>query len=97
MAIMMAITVRTEETAPAMARLPVEKMAPMRGVMRVTPQVGQPAPRAIRPVMMPALPRLSVTLDALEWAILGVDLVVLEASDIVLAVSLDALSWGRFL
>lgn len=73
MAIMMAITVRTEETAPAMARLPVEKMAPMRGVMRVTPQVGQPAPRAMRPVMMPALPRLSVTLDALEWVVIGVD------------------------
>ncbi len=73
MAIMMARTVRIEETAPAMARLLVEKMAPIKGVMRVTPQVGQPAPRAIRPVMMPALPRLSVTLDALEWAVIGVD------------------------
>ena len=44
---------------PAMARLPVEKMAPRSGVRRVTPQVGQPAPIAIRPVMMPAFSRLA--------------------------------------
>lgn len=47
------------EIAPAMARLPVEKMAPMSGVMRVTPQVGQPAPRAMSPVIMPAFSRLA--------------------------------------
>ena len=49
-----AMMVTTIEIVPAIARLPVEKMAPIRGVMRVAPQVGQPAPRAIRPVMIPA-------------------------------------------
>ena len=44
---------------PAMARLPVLKMTPMRGVRRVAPQVGQPAPRAIRPVIRPAFSRFS--------------------------------------
>lgn len=47
------------DTAPAMARLPVEKMAPMSGVIRVAPQVGQPAPSAMSPVMIPALLRLA--------------------------------------
>lgn len=55
----MARMVTTVLMVPAMARLPVEKMAPIRGVMRVTPQVGQPAPRAMRPVMMPAFSRFS--------------------------------------
>ena len=45
------------ETVPAMERLPVEKIAPRSGVIRVVPQVGQPAPRAIRPVTMPAFSR----------------------------------------
>lgn len=39
------------EMAPAMAREPVEKIAPSSGVKSVVPQVGQPAPRAINPVM----------------------------------------------
>lgn len=47
------------EIVPAMDRLPVEKITPIRGVMRVVPQVGQPAPRAMRPVMMPAFSRLA--------------------------------------
>ena len=47
------------EIAPVMARPLVEKMAPIRGVSRVVPQVGQPAPRAIRPVIMPAFSRLA--------------------------------------
>ena len=47
------------ETVPAIERLPVEKMAPISGVIRVVPQVGQPAPRAIRPVIMPAFSRLA--------------------------------------
>ena len=42
------------EIVPAIERLPVEKMAPIKGVMRVVPQVGQPAPRAMRPVTIPA-------------------------------------------
>ena len=48
------------EMVPATARPPVEKMVPSSGVSSVVPQVGQPAPRAIRPVMMPALSRFSV-------------------------------------
>ena len=44
---------------PAIARPPVEKMAPSSGVSRVVPQVGHPAPSAISPVMIPALPRLA--------------------------------------
>lgn len=47
------------DMAPVIARLPDEKIAPMRGVIRVVPQVGQPAPRAIRPVMMPAFSTLA--------------------------------------
>lgn len=42
-----------------MARLPVLKIAPMSGVRSVVPQVGQPAPSAIRPVIMPAFSRFS--------------------------------------
>ena len=42
------------EIVPAMERLLVEKIAPTSGVIRVVPQVGQPAPRAISPVMIPA-------------------------------------------
>ena len=57
---MIANQVTMVETVPAMARLPVEKMAPIRGVIKVTPQVGQPAPRAMRPVIMPAFSRLAV-------------------------------------
>ena len=56
---MIARIVTMVEMVPAMARLPVLKMAPMSGVMRVAPQVGQPAPRAMRPVMMPAFSRFS--------------------------------------
>ena len=56
---MMASQVTIVEIVPAIARLPVEKKAPIRGVMRVVPQVGQPAPRAMRPVMMPARSRLA--------------------------------------
>ena len=47
------------EMVPAMARLPVDTKAPMSGVIRVAPQVGQPAPSAINPVMMPAFSRPS--------------------------------------
>lgn len=54
---MTASQVTIVETVPAMDRLPVEKMTPIRGVIRVVPQVGQPAPRAISPVMMPAFSR----------------------------------------
>ena len=36
----------------------MENKVPRSGVMRVVPQVGQPAPRAISPATMPALPRL---------------------------------------
>ena len=59
MAIMMARMVTIVDTVPAMASPPVEKMVPINGVMRVAPQVGQPAPRAIRPATMPALSRLA--------------------------------------
>ena len=48
---------------PVTARPPEEKMAPSNGVRRVVPQVGQPAPKAIRPVIMPAFSRLA----ALCW------------------------------
>ena len=47
------------EMVPVIARPPVEKIAPSRGVIKVVPQVGQPAPRAISPVIIPALLRLS--------------------------------------
>ncbi len=42
------------EIVPAIARLLVEKNVPSSGVSNVVPQVGHPAPSAIRPVMMPA-------------------------------------------
>ena len=51
---MIASQVTIVEIAPVMARPPVEKIAPINGVMRVVPQVGQPAPSAMRPVIMPA-------------------------------------------
>ena len=47
------------EIVPAIDKLPVEKITPINGVIRVVPQVGQPAPRAIRPVMIPAFSRLA--------------------------------------
>lgn len=53
------------EMVPASARPPVEAKAPIRGVSRVVPQVGQPAPRAISPVMMPAFWTLA---ELSEWA-----------------------------
>ena len=56
---MTATMVIAMDMAPVMARLPDEKMAPMSGVIRVVPQVGQPAPRAMRPVMMPAFSTLA--------------------------------------
>ena len=46
------------EMVPVIASPPVEKIAPSRGVSKVVPQVGQPAPRAMRPATIPALPRL---------------------------------------
>ena len=52
------------EIVPAMARPPVEKMAPISGVMRVVPQVGQPAPSAMSPVMMPAFSTLSELVES---------------------------------
>lgn len=55
----MARIVTTIDTVPAIARLPVEKIAPNRGVSRVTPQVGQPAPSAIRPAIIPAFSTLA--------------------------------------
>lgn len=56
---MIATQVTMIEIVPAIARLPVLKMAPSRGVKRVVPQVGQPAPSAIKPVMRPAFSRFS--------------------------------------
>ena len=47
------------EIVPVIARPPVENIAPIRGVRRVVPQVGQPAPRAISPVTIPAFSRLA--------------------------------------
>ncbi len=58
-AIKMARKVTMVEIAPVMARLPEEKIAPISGVRSVVPQVGQPAPRAIRPVIMPAFSTLA--------------------------------------
>lgn len=55
-----AMIVTIVEIVPAIARLPVETKAPIRGVSKVVPQVGQPAPSAISPVIMPALSRLAV-------------------------------------
>ena len=51
---MMASVVTMMEIVPVIASPLVEKMAPRSGVRRVVPQVGQPAPRAMRPVMIPA-------------------------------------------
>ena len=59
MAITIARIVIIVDMVPAIARLPVEKIAPISGVNRVVPQVGQPAPNAIKPVMMPARSRLA--------------------------------------
>ena len=42
------------EIVPAKDKPPVEKTAPMSGVISVVPQVGQPAPSAISPVIIPA-------------------------------------------
>ena len=56
---MIARVVTIVEIVPAMARVPVEKMADIKGVRRVVPQVGQPAPRAISPVIIPAFSRLA--------------------------------------
>ena len=47
------------EIVPVTARPPVEKIAPRSGVRSVVPQVGQPAPRAISPVIIPAFSRFS--------------------------------------
>ena len=69
-ATIMATTVMMAEMAPVMARLPDEKMAPMSGVIRVVPQVGQPAPSAMRPVMMPAFSMLAELDVAAPWRFL---------------------------
>ncbi len=82
MAMITARAVTILEMVPAMARPPVEKMAPRSGVRSVTPQVGQPAPRAMRPVMRPALPRFSALLVCSVFAglfgFLGMDVVLLD-------------------
>lgn len=59
MAMMIATQVTMMDTVPAIARLPVLKNAAMSGVRSVVPQVGQPAPRAINPVIIPAFSRLA--------------------------------------
>lgn len=51
------------DIVPVTASPPVEKMAPRRGVSRVVPQVGQPAPKAMSPVMMPAFSRLAALVE----------------------------------
>ena len=58
------------EIVPVIARPPVEKIAPRSGVRRVVPQVGQPAPRAISPVMIPAFSTLAEFFESLEWCFL---------------------------
>ena len=58
-ATIIAIMVTIVEIVPVIARLPEEKIAPTSGVIKVVPQVGQPAPRAIKPVMMPAFSTLA--------------------------------------
>ena len=58
-ATMIAIIVTIVETAPVTARPPAEKRLVRSGVSKVVPQVGQPAPSAMRPATMPALPRFS--------------------------------------
>ena len=59
MATIKASVVAIVERLLAMVRLPVETKVLMRGAIRVVPQVGQPAPRAMRPVMIPAFSRLA--------------------------------------
>ena len=59
------------EIAPEMASPPVEKMAPRSGVSSVVPQVGQPAPRAMSPVIMPAFSRLAVLEVSFWWRFLS--------------------------
>ena len=59
MAIIMASQVTIVEMVPVIARPPVEKIAPSSGVSSVVPHVGQPAPRAMSPVIMPAFSRLA--------------------------------------
>lgn len=66
---MIATQVMMVEMVPVIARPPEEKMAPMSGVIKVVPQVGQPAPRAMSPAMMPALLRFSEFLG-LFWRFL---------------------------
>lgn len=56
---MAASQVMTVEIVLAMAKPPAEKIVPISGVSRVVPQVGQPAPSAISPVMIPAFSRFS--------------------------------------
>ena len=79
-AIMTAMMVTRVEIVPATARPPVEKIVPMSGVIRVAPQVGQPAPSAMRPVMIPArstlsaveslvLPLVSILLSPVAWPV----------------------------
>ena len=58
-ATMMATIVIAIEMALVIMKLPEEKIAPIKGVIRVVPQVGHPAPRAISPVMMPAFSTLA--------------------------------------
>ena len=71
MAIRIARMVTRVEIVPVTARPPVEKRVPRRGVRRVVPQVGQPAPRAMRPVMMPAFSTLAELLESLLWRFLS--------------------------
>lgn len=54
------------DSVPVTASPPVEKMAPSRGVSRVVPQVGQPAPKAMSPVMMPAFSRLAALVESVD-------------------------------
>ncbi len=51
------------ETAPVMARPLVEKIAPNSGVSKVVPQVGQPAPSAMSPVIILAFSMFSEFLE----------------------------------
>lgn len=90
-AIMTASQVTIVEMVPAIARLPVLKMAPRSGVRRVTPQVGQPAPRAMRPVMRPARSRLEELSEALTEGTPGVILADLASLALAVLVVLDAL------
>ncbi len=67
---MIASQVTIVEIVPAIARPPVEKIAPMSGVMRVVLQVGQPAPRAISPVIMPAFSTFAELVESVFWRFL---------------------------